>query len=216
MLCAICVFYCCVNNARSLRLLVKPLRQWYALPLLLLTVTLVMRALFLVALLLPFSFLSATSVIRTVFVVVFSFLVCFFYYRYASNLCQSNTCPLWQVFDWLYDSDSNQTLAPFGKCIESLWKFSGIYFLMVELFLPVLSPILHIVKEIFLHHNQEQIATRYDGFDVPLGDTVVIRMVFHFVWQQLQENFSLSVVKMAITYFLKCSGVTYHVSDALC
>lgn len=147
-MCAICVFYCCVNNARSLRLLVKPLRQWYALPLLLLTVTLVMRALFLVALLLPFSFLSATSVIRTVFVVVFSFLVCFFYYRYASNLCQSNTCPLWQVFDWLYDSDSNQTLAPFGKCIESLWKFSGIYFLMVELFLPVLSPILHIGKEI--------------------------------------------------------------------
>lgn len=146
----------------------------------------------------------------------FSFLVYFFYYRYASNLCQSNTCPLWQVFDWLYDSDSNQTLAPFGKCIESLWKFLGIYFLMVELFLPVLSPILHIGKEIFLHHNQEQIATRYDGFDVPLGDTVVIRMVFHFVWQQLQENFSLSMVKMAITYFLKCSGRTYHVSDALC
>ena len=52
---------------------------------------------------------------------------------------------------------------------------------MVELFLLVLSPILHIGKEIFLHHNQEQIATRYDGFDVPLGDTVVIRMVFHFV-----------------------------------
>lgn len=111
---------------------------------------------------------------------------------------------------------ANQTLALFGKCIESLWKFSGIYFLMVELFLPVLSPILHIGKEIFLHHNQEQMATRYDGFDVPLGDTVVIRMVFHFVWQQLQENFSLSMVKMAITYFLKCSGGTYHVSDALC
>ena len=52
---------------------------------------------------------------------------------------------------------------------------------MVELFLPVLSPILHIGKEIFPHHNQEQIATRYDGFDVPPGDTVVIRMVFHFV-----------------------------------
>lgn len=42
---------------------------------------------------------------------------------------------------------ANQTLAPFGKCIESLLKFSGIYFLMVELFLPVLSPILHIGRK---------------------------------------------------------------------
>lgn len=61
---------------------------------------------------------------------------------------------------------------------------------MVELFQPVLSPILHIGKEIFLHHNQEQIATRYDGFDVPLGDTVVIRMVFHFVTATTRELFS--------------------------
>lgn len=110
---------------------------------------------------------------------------------------QSDTCPLWQVH--------RVTLKVFRYLLSHGWA------------VPTCTVSnLHIGKEIFLHHNQEQIATRYDGFDVPLGDTVVIRMVFHFVWQQLQENFSLSMVKMAMTYFLKCSGGTYHVSDALC
>lgn len=99
VLCALCVFYCCVNNARSLRLLVKPLRQWYALPLLLLTVTLVMRALFLVALLLP----------SLVFVCHISdshcLCRCFFLFWFISFIIVTQV------------TFANQTLALFGKCL---------------------------------------------------------------------------------------------------